>query len=424
MKILSLDEFDPVIHFPDEQSEREKVEGIIQDVRRHGDRALLDLTESFDGVELDSLKLDPRLIKSAPAHIEAGLLETIQTVASRIRKMAALQKNMFQDREWEIEPGVWAGQTIIPVQKAGIYVPGGRYPLISSLLMGCIPAAVAGVDEIFVCSPPGSDGHLHPALLAAAETAGVTQIFKVGGAQAVAALAYGTESIPAGDIIAGPGNIYVNAAKKLVFGQVGIDFIAGPTEILVIADADADPEWVAADLIAQAEHDNRSRAVLITDTPELAGKVKNALQAQLKTLDTRSTAEKALQENGCILLTDSIENALSAANIMAPEHLQLIVKEPEKWVKKLRNYGTLFLGAYACEVLGDYSSGLNHVLPTNGAARYSGGLSVRHFLKTQTVLSADKKGFLNISGEAQRLAEAEGLAGHAHAIEVRKNPKS
>jgi histidinol dehydrogenase len=421
MRIMPLADFNPVKAFPDYQQDQGRIENIIRNVRENGDRALLDLTRTYDGVDLNSVETNLCLEKETSMRIAPELDTAIQEACGRIHKMAELQRSMFQDREWEIEPGVRAGQKIIPVQKAGIYVPGGRYPLISSLLMGCVPAQVAGVEEIVVCTPPGPEGKLHPALLRAAETAGVDRIFRVGGAQAIAGMAYGTESIPAVDFIAGPGNIYVNIAKKMVCGQVGIDFIAGPTEILVIADAEAEPEWIAADLIAQAEHDENARPVMLTNSPELALKVKAEVLRLLNGRKTKETAAKALKKNGCILLTGSIEKAVTAANQMAPEHLQLNVREPEKWMDKCKNYGTLFLGGYACEVLGDYSSGLNHVLPTNRAARYSGGLSVRNFLKIQTVLKLDEEGFRNISRAALHLAEAEGLDGHAFSIKVRLN---
>ncbi|MFO7865458.1 MAG: histidinol dehydrogenase [Candidatus Aminicenantes bacterium] len=419
MKILLLKDFDPQYEFPDFQRDWNRIAEIVQDVRRNGDEALKKYTQSFDGAVLSSITVEPGQAAEASAQIGPDLKKAMLEAAARIRKLAFLQKELFQEREWEIEPGVWAGQKVNPIQKAGIYVPGGRYPLISSLLMGCLPARVAGVEDITVCTPPGKDGRLHPALLAAAEMAGVNRICRVGGPQAVAAMAYGTESIPAVDKIAGPGNIYVNIAKKMVYGQVGIDFIAGPTEILVIADAGADAGWVAADLIAQAEHDERSRAVLITDSRELAQKVNSEVTDRLNQVETRDTAGKSLEKNGHILLTDSLDEAAAAADRLAPEHLQLEVRQPEKWIGKIRNYGAAFLGGYACEVLGDYSGGVNHVLPTSRVSRYCGGLSVRSFLKTQTVLKVSEEGFRTIAPAAERLAEAEGLAGHAHAVRAR-----
>ncbi len=423
MRIIPLEKYDPEYAFPDYKKDIGRIEHIVEKVRENGDSALREFTRKFDGAELDALEVDPRSIKNASVSCNPELTSAIREACSRIRKVAELQKSMFQDKEWEIEPGVWAAQRNIPIQKAGIYVPGGRYPLISSLLMGCVPAGAAGVEEIVVCTPPGREGDLHPAVLTAAEAAGADRIFQVGGAQAIAAMAYGTQSIPSVDFIAGPGNVYVNMAKKLVYGQVGIDFIAGPTEILIVADSSARPEWVAADLIAQAEHDEKARPVMITPSTEAARRVNAEVTRLLNRLETKAPAAESLRKNGFILLTDSLDKAAEAANQMAPEHLQLDVKAPENWMRKFRNYGTLFLGGYACEVLGDYSSGLNHILPTNGAARFSGGLSVRHFLKTQTILKVDEKGFRNIAPAARRLAEAEGLAGHAHAVEVRRNQK-
>lgn len=424
MRIMPLESFNPEHVLPDYKKEINRIESIIQKVRDKGDSALRELTREFDGVKLDTLEVDSRIIKRVSENCDPGLKSAIQEACGRIYKVADLQKSMFQDKEWEIEPGVWTAQKNIPVQKAGIYVPGGRYPLISSLLMGCVPAKAAGVEEIVVCTPPGREGELHPAVLTAAEAAGADRIFQVGGAQAIAAMAYGTQSVPAVDFIAGPGNIYVNMAKKLVYGQVGIDFIAGPTEILIVADTSARPEWVAADLIAQAEHDEKARPLMITTSPELAQRVQQEVSRLLNRLETNETAAESVRQNGCILITDSLDKAAASANQMAPEHLQLDVKAPENWMGKFRNYGTLFLSGYACEVLGDYSSGLNHILPTNGAARFSGGLGVRHFLKTQTILKVSEPGFRTIGPAAQRLAEAEGLAGHAYAVEIRTKQKS
>jgi len=424
MKIMPLKDFVLPEEFPDFKKDWNRIADIIHEVRMKGDEALKKFTRVFDGVETASFSVELPLQEEASARIDSVFRKAVQEASDRIKKIARLQKKSFRDCEWEIEPGVWAEQKVIPVKRAGIYVPGGRYPLISSLLMGCIPAREAGVEEISVCIPPGPEGRMDPALMYAAGIAGADRLYRVGGAQAIAALAYGTETIPAVDMIAGPGNIYVNIAKKMVYGQVGIDFVAGPTEILIIAEKGAEPDWVAADLLAQAEHDEKARAVMITDSPEMAEAVKDRITEQIKKLKTRETANRAWEQYGIILIADSLDQAAAAADKMAPEHLQLHVNDPEAWRNRFNNYGTLFLGSYACEVLGDYSSGLNHILPTNRVSRYCGGLSVRNFLKTQTVLNVNEKGFRKIAPVAECLAKAEGLDGHAKAVGIRFREKS
>jgi len=343
----------------------------------------------------------------------------MREAAENIRRFALCQMSALADFEVEIRPGVFAGQAVIPLARAGIYVPGGRYPLVSTLLMTAIPASTAGVREIVVCTPPGPDGAVPTAILAAAELCGIREVFRVGGAHAIAAMAYGTESIRRADKIVGPGNDYVTAAKRAVAGDVGIDFAAGPTELLVLADRSANALFIAADLVAQAEHDVRATAMLITDSEDLASRVESEVGRLLGKVRTAKVARESLEKQGIIVVVDSMEEALALADARAPEHLELFAADAKSLAGTLRNYGSLFVGERSPEVLGDYSSGLNHVLPTRGAARYTGGLSVRDFLKVQTVLRVEGDGLSAIGPAAVSLARAEGLDGHALAVEVR-----
>jgi histidinol dehydrogenase len=356
--------------------------------------------------------------------MDKDLLVHLKKAADRIESFARKQLESFRSFEVEIEPGVLTGQKIIPIERVGCYVPGGMYPLVSSVLMSAIPARVAGVKDVALFSPPSKAGKISSSILAAAEIAGVEEVYAIGGAQAVAAMALGTESIKPVCKVVGPGNIYVNAAKKLVYGEVGVDFIAGPTEILIIADECANPSFVAADLIAQAEHDVQARPILLTDSTDLADAVDEEIKKQLISLQTSETACHSLRENGVIILFEKVEEAVEITNRRAPEHCQLCVKNPELYEEQLMNYGSLFVGDLAAETLGDYSSGLNHILPTNGAARYTGGLSVKDFLKFQTYLKVDQKGFEHIAPAAVTMARAEGLHGHEQAIRAREKSLS
>lgn len=419
MRRLSGDEFRKLSAEKREFEDMGSVREILAGVRARGDAALREYTEKFDHAVLGDLAVGAADIKSAAAGVEPGLLDSLKAAAENIRAFAKAQREAFKNFEVEIRPGVFAGQAVFPLARAGVYVPGGRYALVSSLLMGAVPAAVAGVREIVVCTPPDRSGAVPPAILAAASLCGVKEVYRIGGAQAVAAMAYGTESIRRVDKIVGPGNDYVTEAKRSVAGDVGIDFIAGPTEVLIVADRTADPATIAADLIAQAEHDVRATAMLITDSGELAGKVEQEIGRLLTRVRTEATARRSLDERGMIVVVPDIETALELADERAPEHLELVVAGAEALARKLRNYGTLFVGGKAAEALGDYSSGLNHILPTQGAARYTGGLSVKDFLKIQTVLRVEDKGLAAIGPDAVRLARAEGLDGHALSIEVR-----
>jgi len=400
----------------------EKVRKIIADIILRGDEAVKEYTLLFDRVDLKSLRVDPKEIKKAENKISSKLKKAIRMALENLYLFSEKQMEVLdelKELKVEVKPGVNATQRIIPLNRVGIYVPGGRYPLVSSLLMAAVPARVAGVKEIAVCSPPGADGNLNPVILYAASLLNIEEIFSVGGAQAIAALAVGTNSIKPVDKIVGPGNIYVTAAKKELYGQVGIDFIAGPTELLILADQTANPELVACDLIAQAEHDPLARPWLITDNQNLAEKVRAEITKQRRKMRIAEVAVRSLEKNGLIVIFDSLEEAVEVANRIAPEHLSLMVKNPSSIVSRLRNYGSLFIGELTAETLGDYSSGLNHILPTNRAARYTGSLNVKDFLKFQTGLEVSKVGLKEIGPAAICLAEAEGLVGHAASIRRR-----
>lgn len=392
---------------------------IIKDVQTSGDVALQKYTAKFDRVSLSRFGIPQSQFKEALMNISSENRAALELMARNLTQFAQQQMSQLQNFESEIMPGVFCGQRVLPMQRVGIYTPGGRFPLVSSLLMGAIPARVAGVESIIVCTPPSRDGRLHTSMLAAAAIAGVDEFYTIGGVQAIAAMAYGTETIRRVDKIVGPGNQYVTAAKKEVYGDVGIDFIAGPSEVLIIADQQANPNWIAADLLAQAEHDVEAKAILITPSLTLAEQVIVAIDQQLKTLDTAYLAKQALDSNGRIYVVESLAQAVSIANQMAPEHLELHLEDPSLLVAQLKNYGSLFIGSSAAEVFGDYSSGLNHTLPTAGAARYTGGLSVRDFVKISTTLRTTATGNAGIGPAAYTLARLEGLSGHAYATQIR-----
>jgi histidinol dehydrogenase len=405
------------------------VREVIAAVRKGGDRAVREYAARFDKsapenteVPLEAAGAAYRAVKDA----EPDLIESLELAAGNIKTFAERQRAQYTDFEFEMAPGVFTGQRVIPVERAAIYAPGGRFPLVSSVLMGVIPALAAGVAEAVVASPPGAGGLPDRRILAAAFLAGARRIFAIGGAQAIAALALGTETIPRVDVIAGPGNKFVAAAKRLLFGEVGIDFIAGPTDVLVIADG-RDPELrgmagrgpedlIAADLLAQAEHDPDARARALVPSRDMAGRLAAAVERQLAALPTAGIARASLDAGGLIVVYGSAEEAVRIANAAAPEHLELQVEDPARWLPLLDNYGSLFVGSRAAEVLGDYAAGINHTLPTAGSARFSAGLSVRHFLKTPTTLRCGAgAGFDSARRAAERIALAEGLAGHAAA---------
>jgi len=419
MKIVKNENLDDSFFQYQEIEEIDSVRKIIAKVRNHKDKAIKEYTSKFDGVKLDQLRVSEAEIKNAYQKLDKELILSIEFAAENIRHFAIKQKEQLMDFEYEIRPGVFTGQKIIPIERIGIYTPGGSYPLPSTVLMCAIPARVAGVEKLTICSPPTHDGSIHPAILVAANICQINEIYKIGGVQAIAAMAYGTETIRRVDKIVGPGNKYVSAAKKLVYGAVGIDFIAGPTELLIIADDSSNPAYIAADLIGQAEHDINAIPILITVSHDIANQVNKAIEKQLLHLKTAEIAIQSLNNNGTIILVNTLAEAFAIANNKAPEHLELQIKNAEDYVDRLKNYGSLFIGSFSAEALGDYSSGLNHTLPTNACARYTGGLSVRDFLKFQTILRITGQGLTSIGPMAINFGRIEGLEGHARSVEIR-----
>ena len=396
------------------------VEAIVAAVRERGDAALLEYTARFDGFSpatVAGLAIAPAELEAATREVEPAVQAALVYAAERIERYhaAALPKS------WRLtdEHGSILGQEVRPLDRIGIYVPGGRAAYPSTVLMTAVPARVAGVREIVLVTPPGPDGRVPAAVLAAARVAGVTEGWRVGGAQAVAALAYGTRAIRRVDKIVGPGNVYVALAKTRVFGDVGIDMIAGPSEVVVIADRDADPAWIAADLLAQAEHDPMARALLITDAPELLPRVEAALRVQLERLPRRAIAGEALAANGAFVLVANLDAAVDVANRLAPEHLELMVGVPAALLGRVRHAGAVFLGAHTPEVVGDYVAGPNHVLPTAGTARFASPLGAEDFVKRSSVIEYSPSGLAAALPHLRALARVEGLAGHGRAAEAR-----
>ena len=390
---------------------------IIDDVRRRGDEALREYTAQFDKAELTDLRVSDDEIEAAVAEVGDEFRSAIATAALAIEDFH--QREVRQSWFTTVEGGVLLGQQINPIARAGIYVPGGRACYPSSVLMNAIPAIVAGVEEIAMVVPPDADGRVNPYTLAAAAEAGVTEIYKVGGAQAVAALAYGTASIPRVDKITGPGNAYVTAAKKLVMGDVGIDMLAGPSEVLILADETAEPMFVAIDLMAQAEHDPRAATYLVTTDEDLPGRVELALRELLAASSRADVIERSLTDNGVIIVCPDIDVALDAANTIAPEHLEVQMAEPFELLGSIRNAGAIFLGPWTPESVGDYVAGPNHVLPTGGTARFSSPLSVDDFVKKSSVLSYSLQALEADGATIMTIAEAEGLEAHAAAVGLR-----
>jgi len=393
------------------------VREIINEVRTRGDKALFDFTERFDGVRLKSLEVSREAAKEAYDSLEPALRSTIEKACENIRKFHEKQKeNSWFEAE---ENGIIVGQKITPLERAGVYIPGGTAPLPSSALMNIIPAKVAGVREVIMTTPP-RDGILpDPVILACAYIAGVDRIFSVGGAQAIAAMAYGTETIPKVDKITGPGNIYVATAKKMVYGVCDIDMIAGPSEILVIADEYAKPEYVAADLLSQAEHDVLASAILITDSKSLIEKVTGEIERQVRKLSRKEIIEKSLEDYGAIVLACSLDEAVEISNLIAPEHVELMVKDPFSLLGGIKNAGAIFLGENAPEPLGDYIAGPNHTLPTNGTARFFSPLSASDFVKKSSIISYSREALRSLYKDVIRFAEAESLDAHANSARIR-----
>jgi histidinol dehydrogenase len=398
------------------------VSRMIEDVRKNKDQALIKYTNRFDSPELSvsSIRVTPKELDEASKHVDRLFLKSLNRAVRQIESFHRQQVG----RSWinTTRHGTILGQIIHPVDAAGIYVPGGmggKTPLVSSVVMGAVPAKVAGVNRIVMATPPMKNGAVNPHLLVAAKKVGIDTVYKVGSAWAIAALAYGTETIPKVDVIVGPGNIYVAIAKKIVAGTVGIDMIAGPSEILIIADDTATPEFIAADLLSQAEHDSLASSILVTDSEDIAKAVAAAVKEQLRNLSRQEIARKSLAGFGAIMIVPDLDAAVELANQIAPEHLELQVKDPFSVLGQIRNAGAVFLGDYTPEPIGDYIAGPNHVLPTAGTARFSSALSVDNFLKKTSLIRYSRAAFGREAGDVIRLAEIEGLDAHANSMKIR-----
>ena len=387
------------------------VSDIIADVRARGDAALRDYARKFDKAELNALEVTKEEIESALSQVDPALLDILNRAAANIRRFHSRQvRSSFIIND---QPGIIIGQKVIPLDRVGLYVPGGTAAYPSTVLMDSIPAKIAGVGELIITTPPRPDGTVNPVILAAAQVAGVDRVFKTGGAQAVAALAYGTESVPRVDKIVGPGNAFVAEAKRQVFGQVAIDMIAGPSEILIVADDRTNAAWCAADLLSQAEHDKLASAVLVTDSAELARAVQAEIERQLPLLEREEIARASIENNGKIIVAPSLEQAIEIANEIAPEHLELCVDSPFDWLDRIRHAGSVFLGRFCPEALGDYFAGPNHTLPTSGTARFSSPVSVDDFVKKSQYTYYTRGALSAVAPDIARFARAEGLTGHA-----------
>jgi len=393
------------------------VADIIDDVRKNGDAALKAYTKKFDGADLDSICVTPEEMDEAIAQVEPRFIDILERAAANIRKFHQRQvKNSFIIND---ENGIVMGQKVIPVDRAGLYVPGGTAAYPSTVLMDAIPARIAGVKEVVIVTPCGKTGRINPVIAAAARVAGVDRIFKIGGAQAIAALAYGTESVPRVDKIVGPGNAFVAEAKKQVFGRVSIDMIAGPSEILIVADGNTDPRYAAADLLSQAEHDKMASAVLVTDSAELAEKVSAELERQIPLLERAEIARASIDNNGKIIVADNLTDAVAIANEIAPEHLELCVDQPFDYLDSIRHAGSVFMGRNCPEALGDYFAGPNHTLPTSGTARFSSPLSVDDFVKKTQYTYYTRDALARVGEDVAYFARQEGLTAHARSAVIR-----
>ncbi len=397
----------------------DRVKVIVEDVKQKGDEAVFSYTKQFDGVDITSnnLIVTEEEIAEAYEKVDSKLLEVIRKSLVNIRSFH--QKQMQNSWFTSSEDGIILGQKVTALDKVGVYVPGGKAVYPSSVLMNVVPAKVAGVPHIYMTTPPDKEGKVYASTLVAAKEAGVDVIYKVGGAQAIAALAYGTDSITKVDKIVGPGNIYVALAKKSVFGNVSIDSIAGPSEILVLADETANPRYVAADLLSQAEHDELASAILITTSQELATEVSKEVDGFLQTLSRREIIQKSLDNFGYILIADNLDAAIDAVNEIAPEHLEIVTKNPFDTMTKIKNAGAIFLGEYSSEPLGDYFAGPNHVLPTNGTAKFFSALSVDDFIKKSSIISYSREALRAVHEDIETFATCEQLTAHANSIKVR-----
>jgi len=395
----------------------DKVAAILRDVEERGDAALYEYTKRFDGATLTSLKVTEEEIAEALKKVPAKFLRILKRSAANIRRFHLKQRRKgFEIRR---KDGVVLGQKVTPIEKVGLYVPGGTAAYPSTVLMDAIPAKIAGCDKVMIVTPPNKEGKLNPVILAAARVAGVDEIYKVGGAQAIGALAYGTESIPKADKIVGPGNAFVAEAKKQVFGKVSIDMIAGPSEILVVSDESGDPTHIAADLLSQAEHDRNASAVLITPVESLGKAVAEEIERLLQGMAREEIARTSIDNNGKIILTENVDEAVAVANEIAPEHLELIVTEPFRYLPAIKNAGSVFLGGNCPEALGDYYAGMNHTLPTCGTARFSSPLSVDDFVKKTQYAYYTREALARVADDIAYFACKEGLTGHARSATIR-----
>ena len=406
--------FERAVNYENNTKLRDTVTGIINSIKARGDDALRELELKFDKVNLENLEVTHDEIDEALNLVEPEFLEILKRAADNIKDFHARQvrNNFIVDKA----DGVILGQRIIPLEKVGLYIPGGTAAYPSSVLMNAIPAKIAGVEQIIMTTPPMSNGKVNPNILAAALVAGVNKIYKLGGAQAIAALAFGTQSVVKVDKITGPGNMYVAEAKRQVFGHVAIDMIAGPSEILIIADENNNSKWLAADLLSQAEHDVNASAVLITSSENLAREVQQEIEAQLDKLERHEIARASIENNGKIILVDNLDKAVEIANEIAPEHLELCVDEPFNWLGKIKNAGSVFLGRYCPEALGDYYAGPNHTLPTSGTARFSSPLSVDDFVKKSQFIYYTQEAMSKAAQDVADFARKEGLTGHAASV--------
>ena len=395
----------------------EKVKAILEDVKQNGDNALKKYAKMFDNAEIENLEVTQEEIDEAYKNTDEKFKETLKLAYNNIEKFHKKQlRNSYITNE---EDGIVMGQIINPIEKVGVYIPGGTAVYPSSLLMNVVPAKVAGVNEIVLVSPPNKEGKINNNILAAAKVAGVNRVFKTGGAQAIAALSYGTESIPKVYKIVGPGNIYVAMAKRLVFGEVSIDMVAGPSEVLIIADETANPIHIAADMLAQAEHDKLASSILITTSKEIAEKTKEELYKQLEKLSRKDIAMESIENNGRIIITETIDEAIYISNEIAPEHLEISIKDPFSVLSKVKNAGSIFLGDYTPEALGDYLSGANHVIPTSRTAKFASPLSVDDFIKKSYITYYTKDALKKVKDNVINFAEHESLEAHANSVRIR-----
>lgn len=406
-------------NFKQESIVEERVAEIIKTVKEQGDRAVFQYTLLFDGVDLSKtgLLVSQDELDQAYNEVNKEFVSALRTAKKRIE--AFHQKQLKQSWFMAEDNGTILGQLLRPLERVGLYTPGGRAVYPSSVLMTAIPASLAGVKELILCTPPDRQGRVNPQLLVAARETGVTKVYRCGGAQAVAALAWGTETIPSVDKIVGPGNTYVATAKKQLYGQVDIDSVAGPSEVVIISDSTARPQWIAADLIAQAEHDPEATAILITSEEGLLPQLFACLSQQLEEFERKNIVEQSLRDKGTVFLVENLDEAAQVSNLIAPEHLELMVNDPWSLLSKINSAGAIFLGEFSPVALGDYSAGTNHVLPTNGTARFFSALSVDHFIKKINLAAVSPEGLDSFGGSTIQLANSEGLPGHARAVEMR-----